>query len=450
VHFDTKNRTRKGIFRESRARRSARKPDISPGGRDQRRRDAFCWVKDCLMNIRFPNAFEAIPSSVQEIPGAIRRANPRARLIWGVVAAVVAAGLVWLVWNLVAGSPKPPNQLAPVRVVAAKRMNVTVIEHTLGTVVANATVQVTSRVDGQMMSAGFREGDIVQAGQVIFRLDPRPFQAAVAQAQGTLAKDQAMAMSARNDRMRYDSLFKQNAISQSQRDQADANAKALAATVQSDQAALAVARLNLDYSVIRSPIDGKTGPILIQPGNLVTANGTNPLVTITQIQPVKVSFSLPQSDLPRIQKRAAQNALTATIDMHDAGGTPIRANVDFVSNTVSNTTGTIELRSTFANTDLRLVPGQLVDVSVALDTLPGATVVPREAVNVGPDGRYVYVVGKDDNAELRPVSVLFDGGATMAISGPVRAGEKVITDGQLRVIPGKPVSVVKAAAPKAP
>jgi multidrug efflux system membrane fusion protein len=402
------------------------------------------------MNIRFPNSFETIPSSVQEIPGAIRRANPRARFVWGVAAALVVAGLVWIVWNLVSGKSGPPVQLPPVRVVAAKQMDVTVVEHTLGTVVANAMVQVTSRVDGQMMSAGFKEGDIVHTGQVIFRLDPRPFQAAVAQAQGTLAKDQAMLMSARNDRVRYDSLFKQNAISQSQRDQADANAKALGATVQSDAAALAVAKLNLDYSMIRSPIDGKTGPILIQPGNLVTANGTNPLVTITQIQPVKVSFSLPQSDLPRIQKRAAQNALAAAIDMHDAGGKPVRANVDFVSNTVSNTTGTIELRATFSNADLRLVPGQLVDVSVALDTLPGAIVVPREAVNVGPDGRYVYVVGKDDNAELRQVSVLFDGGATIAVSGPVKAGARVITDGQLRVIPGKPVSVVKAAARQAP
>jgi multidrug efflux system membrane fusion protein len=402
------------------------------------------------MNIRIPNSFETIPTSVQGIPGAIRRADSRTRLIWSVLGLVVVAGLVWLVWDLMSGPSRPATPLAPVRVIAAQRSTVTVIEHTLGTVVANATVQVTARVDGQMMSAGFKEGDIVRAGQVIFRLDPRPFQAAVAQAQGTLAKDQAMLMSTHNDQVRYSTLFKQNAASQQQRDQADANAKAMAATVQSDRAALDVAKLNLEYSVIHSPIDGKTGPILVQPGNLITANGTNPLVTITQIQPVKVSFSLPQSDLPRIQKRAAQNTLTAAIDMHDSSGAPEQAKVDFVSNTVSNTTGTIELRATFANTDMRLVPGQLVDVSVALDTLPRAIVVPREAVNVGPDGRYVYVVGKGDNVELRPVTVLFDGGATVAISGKVNKGERVITDGQLRVIPGKPVSIVKAAAPKAP
>jgi multidrug efflux system membrane fusion protein len=401
------------------------------------------------MNIRYSNSFETIPASVQGVTGAIRRADSRTRLLWGALAVLVIGGLAWLIWNLLSGSSKPPMPPAPVRVTAAQQSNVTVVEHTLGTVVANAMVQVTARVDGQMMSAGFKEGDIVHAGQVIFRLDPRPFTAAVAQAQGTLAKDQAMLTSARNDQARYDSLFKQAAISQQQRDQADANAKALAATVQSDTAALDVARLNLNYSVIRSPIDGKTGPIMIQPGNLVPANGTNPLVTIMQIQPVKVSFSLPQSDLPRIQKRAAQNALTAAIDMHDASGQPVQAKVDFVSNTVSNTTGTIELRATFANADMRLVPGQLVDVSVALDTLPDAIVVPREAVNVGPDGRYVYIVGKDDNAELQPVNVLFDGGATIAISGKIKKGDRIITDGQLRVVPGKPVSIVKGPALKA-
>jgi len=402
------------------------------------------------MNIRFPNSFDTVPTSVQGLPGAIRRADSRTRLIWGGLALVLVAGLIWLIRDLTSGPSKPAMPPAPVKVVAAKETTVTVIEHTLGTVMANATVQVTARVDGQMMSAGFKEGDIVHTGQVIFRLDPRPFQAAVAQAQGTLSKDQAMLTSAHNDQARYDALFKQAAISQQQRDQADANAKALAATVQSDRAAVDVAKLNLTYSVITSPIDGKTGPILIQPGNLVTANGTNPLVTITQIQPVKVSFSLPQSDLPRIQKRAAQNALTAAVDMHDASGRPIQANVDFVSNAVSNTTGTIELRSTFANEDMRLVPGQLVDVAVALDTLPNALVVPREAVNVGPDGRYVYIVDKDDNAQLRPVTVLFDGGATIAISGKVNKGDRVITDGQLRVVPDKPVSIAKAAAPKAP
>jgi multidrug efflux system membrane fusion protein len=203
-----------------------------------------------------------------------------------------------------------------------------------------------------------------------------------------------------------------------------------------------MAELNVSYTQIRSPIDGKTGPIMIQPGNMIAASGTAALVTVTQVQPVKVSFSLPQSDLPRIQDRQRAGGLTAAIDLHDQSGKPLAANVDFMSNAVSSTTGTIELRATYANQDMRLVPGQLVDVSVALSDLPKATVVPREAVNIGPDNHYVYVV-KDGKADMRPVKVLFDAGATMAIEGDVKAGDKVVTDGQLRVLPGKPVSVIK-------
>lgn len=404
------------------------------------------------MNIRVPHQFETVPASLQGIPAAIRGADSRTRLILSLLAVVGVVALVWLAVRAFSGSSEHVMPPPPVKVVAAQQSNVTVIEHTLGTVVANATVQVTTRVDGQLLSAGFKEGDIVHAGQMIFQLDPRPFRAALAQAQAALAKDQAMLLSARNDRARYDTLFKQNAASSQQRDQADANAKALAATVQSDRAAVDVARLNLGYSQIHSPIDGKTGPILIQPGNLVVANATTPLVTITQIQPVKVSFSLPQSDLPRIQNRRRENTLTAAIDTHSAGGKPIHAAVDFVGNVVSNTTGTIELRATFANEDMSLVPGQLIDVAVALDNLKGAIVLPREAVNIGPDNRYVYVVAQNGTAEMRPVTVLYDNGATIAVSGKIRKGEKVITDGQLRVIPGKPVSVVKPGgdARKAP
>jgi multidrug efflux system membrane fusion protein len=396
------------------------------------------------MNIRFPSNVESFPESVQRLPSALRT-NTRVRLIASLIAVVAGVALVWVAVRVLSGPSAPVHPPPPVKVSAVQRTDVTVVEHTLGTVIANATVQVTARVDGQMLSAAFKEGDIVHAGQLIFRLDPRPFTAALEQAKAALAKDQAMLLSAQNDRKRYDTLFKAGAASSQQRDQADATAKGLVATVQADRAAVDVARLNLDYSQIRSPIDGKTGPILVQPGNLVVANGTNPLVTITQIQPVKVSFSLPQSDLPRIQERQHTGALTASIDTHSTGGKPLVAPIDFVGNAVSNTTGTIELRATFANADMSLVPGQLIDVAVALNNLHGAFVVPREAVNVGPNGRYVYVVNKDGNAVLQPVDVLFDNGATMAISGRLKKGDQVITDGQLRVVPGQPVSMAHSS-----
>jgi multidrug efflux system membrane fusion protein len=402
------------------------------------------------MNIRVPHP-ETVPASIQGIPAAIRRTDTRTRLIASVLG---IAAIVGLVWYLLAPAATKKDLIAPVIVTTAQRADVTVVEHTMGTVMANATVQVTARVDGQLLSAGFKEGDIVHAGQLIFQLDPRPFKAALEQAQAALAKDEAMLVSAQNDRKRYDTLFKAGAASSQQRDQADAASKALAATVQSDHAAVDVAQLNLNYSQIHSPIDGKTGPILVQPGNLIVANGTSALVTITQVQPVKVSFSLPQSDLPRIQDRQRSGGLTATIDTHGVSGRPIRANINFIGNAVSSTTGTIELRATFANEDMSLVPGQLIDVSVALNNLKGAIVLPREAVNIGPNGRYVYAVTADGNAELRPVSILFDNGATIAVSGNIRQGDTVVTDGQLRIVPGNPVSIVRpggrGAAHKAP
>ena len=425
------------------------------------------------MNIRFSNALDS--AAVQKMPAAIRSPDARTRLILSLIAVVALVALVWLasmLWHsLFAPAAKKTDLAPPVKVAAVTQSDVTVTEHTLGTVVANATVQITARVTGQMMSAAFKEGDIVHTGDLLFQIDPRPYQASLAQARAQTAKDQASLVSAHNDEARYTSLLAQGAATKQQVDQAVAAAKGFAATVQADKAAIDMAALNVSYTTIRSPIDGKTGPILIQPGNMVTTSGgsnssptagtattsiggtatstgtsANPLVVITQIQPVKVSFSLAQADLPRIQDRVRAGGLTASIDRHDASGKLIQAPVDFIGNAVSNTTGTIELRANYINADASLVPGQLVDVTVALNTLPRALVVPHQAINLGPDGRYVYALDKNGNAELVPVTVLFDSGATSAVSGKLKPGQNVITDGQLRVTPGKPVSVVKAHA----
>ena len=423
------------------------------------------------MNIRFSNALDS--AAVQKMPAAIRSPDARTRLILSLIAVLGLVALVWLasvLWHsLFAPAAKKTDLAPPVKVAAVTQSDVTVTEHTLGTVVANATVQITARVTGQMMSAAFKEGDIVHTGDLLFQIDPRPYQASLAQARAQMAKDQASLVSAHNDEARYTSLLAQGAATKQQVDQAVAAAKGFAATVQADKAAIDMAALNVSYTTIRSPIDGKTGPILIQPGNMVTTSGgsnssptagtattsiggtatstgtsANPLVVITQIQPVKVSFSLAQADLPRIQDRVRAGGLTASIDRHDASGKLIQAPVDFIGNAVSNTTGTIELRANYINADASLVPGQLVDVTVALNTLPRALVVPHQAINLGPDGRYVYALDKNGNAELVPVTVLFDSGATSAVSGKLKPGQNVITDGQLRVTPGKPVSVVKA------
>lgn len=393
-----------------------------------------------MRQFRLPQLFQTVPATVQGFPSALQRTTPRVRLI---LSAAGVAGLATLIWYLT-GSPGGPMKRPPppVRIATAVQKNVTVSERTIGTIVANATVNITSRVDGQVAEAAFQEGQIVHAGDVLFHLDQRPFAAAIDQAKATLARDRAQLINAQQDRARYDRLFKEKAISAQQRDQAIAQAGALAGSVRADEAALALATLNQDYSVIRAPIDGKTGPIRIQPGNLVKANDANPLVVITQIQPIKIAFSLPQTDLPQIQRQLSAKRLIATVTVQGNGGMTLMMPVDFVDNAVNAQTGTIELRATSPNIDGRLVPGELVDVSVNLSQLHDVTVVPTEAVNVGPNGRYIYVLDAQDVAAMRPVKVLYDDGSQAAVSGDIHGGDRVITVGQLRVQPGKPVAIV--------
>jgi multidrug efflux system membrane fusion protein len=384
-------------------------------------------------------------SALQRFPGIQQRTGSRTRLILGVLGALAAVGLVW--WAFGSGTTKPkPTPRPPVIVARAIEKPVTVFERTIGTVIANATVQITSRVEGQLVSAAFKEGDFVHKGDLLFQLDPRPFQAALQQAMATQNKDQAQASAAAHDAQRYQALVAQGAVSRSQADQFVANAKAMAATVAADKANVDAARLNLVYTQIRSPVDGKTGAIAIQPGNIVPANGSSPLVTITQIQPVKVSFSLPQSDVPRIQAQMRAGGLTATVQVHDAAGKNLRAPVTFIGNEVDDKTGTIEMRATYDNADNALVPGQLVDVKVALKDIPKAAVVPHDAINVGPESRFVYVISGENKADMRPVNVLYDDGTHAAISGKVKAGDRVVTEGQLRLVPDIEVTIANRHA----
>jgi membrane fusion protein, multidrug efflux system len=386
-----------------------------------------------------PRLLEDLPARLLNLPRQFGRLSSRNKAIAGGMAAALLGLAAYLIWGGAQERERPPPQVVTA---TATIRDVTVVEHTMGTVVANATVQVTAQVTGQVLRAAFLEGQIVKKGDLLFEIDPRPFRAALQQAEAQQAKDVAQMVNARNNQRRYDSLFAQGAISPQQRDQADAAAKSAVATVAADRASLEVARLNLGYTQIRSPVDGKTGPILIQPGNQVTANASTPLVVVTQIEPVKVSFSLPQALLPRIQARERAGALTALIDAHQASDGRLAAPVGFVSNQVSGLTGTIELRADFDNRDHTLVPGQMVDVAVTLNNLRGAVTIPREAVNDGPTGRYAFVVEKDGTAAMRPVTVLFDDGKLMAVQG-VKRGETVIIDGQLRVVPGARVSAAK-------
>jgi multidrug efflux system membrane fusion protein len=338
------------------------------------------------------------------------------------------------------------SNAAPVRVATVEQRDMAVVERSLGTVIANTLVQLSARVQGTLESAHFREGQFVKKGDLLFQIDPKPFQAALAQAEAIWHRDQAQLKNALRDKQRYATLRQQGAISAQQSDTSDTNADVVAANVAADKAAMDMARLNLGYSQIRSPVDGKTGPILIQPGNMISSsNGaTAPLVTIAEVRPIKISFTLPQSELPRIQARQQTQPLRATLDVRDRAGNILAAPVDFTSNIVSNQSGTIELRATFPNADLSLVPGQLVNVTVQLNDIPHALVVPRDAINDSPSGSFVFVV-KNGKAAQTPVEVLTDDGSNAAISGNgVAAGDTVVVEGQLRVTPGGAVRVLGA------
>jgi membrane fusion protein, multidrug efflux system len=371
------------------------------------------------------------------------------RTLWlaaGGAAIVLILILRWLLSGLGGSNELPPP---PVRVAVAQTRDVPILDHTIGTVLANATVQVKSLVDGQLLSASFKEGQLVKAGDVLFQIDPKPFEDALLQAQAAFDRDQALLKSSQTDLGRYSALAKRGFISAQQRDQTAAQVKSLAGTVASDQAAIHKAKLDLDYAQIRSPIDGKTGPILIQPGNIIKAQDANPLVVITQIQPVKVSFALPQTDLPRLQDRLRENTLVVTLTYRGGAGaapaTPgktIAAHVDFISNAVDEKTGTIELRATYDNPDLRLVPGELVDVAAQLDVLHNAVVVPRDAVNTGQNGQYIFIIDRNNLAQMRDLHVLYEDETIAAIGKGVAAGERVVTDGQIRLTSGVPVTIV--------
>jgi multidrug efflux system membrane fusion protein len=380
--------------------------------------------------------FEKYVASAEQLAARI---SIRTRYSAAAAIVLLAAAL----WYFFSAAP-PTNQhsaAAPVRVASVTRRDMPVVAQALGTVVANTLVQVTARVQGVLETANFKEGQFVKKGDLILQIDQRAFQVALDQARGALLRDEALLRNAVRDRQRYQKLAEQNAISDQLRATAAANADALSATVKIDQASVAAALLNLSYTQILSPVDGKTGPLLVQPGNMVSANGTAPLVTIAQIQPIKVSFNLPQSDLPLIQARQHAQRLTATLDLQDAHGKPLVALVDFVSNAVNDQSGTIELRATFDNADLSLVPGQLVNVTAELSVLHNALVVPRTAINDGPAGSYVYVV-KDGKAEQHSIKLLFDDTKNVAFESDVHPGDRVIVEGQLRVEADGPVQVL--------
>lgn len=332
---------------------------------------------------------------------------------------------------------------APVTVIKAVSRDMPVLAHAVGTVEAINSVAVKSLVDGELQRAFVEDGDNVKSGLPLFRIDSRPAEAALRQVEAMQSKDQAALDQARSQVKRYENLAKKGYISADQMEQYRTNMDAAAASVKVDQANVAAAKVTLGYTEIDAPISGRLGRILIQPGNVVKANDTNPLVVINQIEPIYVNFALPGPLLGRVL--SAQHASPLALSVSVEGiAQPIEGKVAFVDNAVDSSTGTIKLRGEFANIERLLWPGQLVTVRLTIGHDPDAVVLPDRAVQNGPDGTYVYVVKADEHAEQRSIKVarVVDGDAV--IDKGVAAGETVVLDGQSRVEDGGAVKVTAA------
>lgn len=328
----------------------------------------------------------------------------------------------------------------PVSVATVVEKPKAVIARAVGNVEASSTIEVRSQVTGELLAVSFSEGQDVTAGQELFTLDPRPFDAALKQAQAALQKDAATLKNAQADLERYTSLRKSGLVSQADYDARVATAGALDAAISADNAAVENAKLNLQYTHIKAAVSGRTGALLVHVGALVRSADTTPLVVINQVVPAYVSFALPASLLERIHAQQARAALQTEASAPGAAA-PSPGTVTFIDNSVDQATDTIRLKATFPNKDHRLWPGLFVDVSLRLSVEQHAIVIPDSAVQPGQKGNFVYVVKDDKSVEARPVTVgWLDQGDTVITSG-LKAGETVVTDGQLRLSPGARVTI---------
>jgi multidrug efflux system membrane fusion protein len=337
----------------------------------------------------------------------------------------------------------PPHQpTVPVSVTTVKRASVPYVVTANGVAEPMQTVAVESQVNGILNRVTFAEGQPVQAGQVLFEIDSRPYVAVLDQARAQLARDQAMAVSAQRDAVRYAALVKEGYVTGSQADQAEANAASAAATVAADRANIQKAALDVANTTIRAPISGRTGSLLVRQGNLVKANSTPPLVVINQIQPILVRFSIAQSQFPDIQRYyRGGNALQVRATPSEGSGVPLLGTLAFVDNNVDSTTGTVLLKARFSNPEGTMWPGQYMSVALQLYVDPNALTLPSPAVLTGQQGTYVYTIDTAGTARQRPVQVARTVDTLTVIASGLTDGERVIVDGQSRLVPGSKVAI---------
>lgn len=365
------------------------------------------------------------------------------RAILIALAILLLAGLAWRFGPFGMRAPAPSTAQAQVPVLAgtAETRSVPVYIEGLGSVQAFNTVTVKARVDGQITKVFFREGQDVKAGDSLFQIDPRPFQSALEQAQAAKEKDEAQLQSAQLDLDRTTRLLAQNFQTRQTYDQQKAAVAQLQASLKSDQAQIDNAQLNLDYSLVKSPIDGRTGSRLVDVGNLVQTAQSSPLVTITQMRPIFVSFTAPAVRLDDIRKSQAKGPLKVIAYAPDDKTELAQGELTLIDNQVDVATGTIHLKAQFDNAGEPLWPGGFVSSRIVLATRENAVTVPEQAVMRGPNGAYVYVLADDDTARRRNVEIAATQEGIAVVSKGLKSGERIVTEGQYRLTDGAKAKV---------
>ena len=309
----------------------------------------------------------------------------------------------------------------------------------IGTAEAESTVAVHAQITGGITSVNFTEGDDVTEGQVLFTLDRRPLEATLQQVQANLARDVAQAADARTQAGRFETLGARGLVSGQEMQTRATAAAALEATVEADRAALENAKVQLEYATVKAPISGRTGALIVHPGNLVRANDATPLVVINRIAPINVSFGIPEGQLPDFKRYLSERTLRVEANA-PSETVPSMGHITFIDNAVDATTGTIKIKGSFPNADRRLWPGQFVNVVVTLTT-DSVVVVPTAAIQAGQQGDFAFVVKDDETVDLRQVTVARTSGAESVVKTGLKPGETVITDGQLRLVAGSHIKV---------
>ena len=366
-------------------------------------------------------------------------------------AAILLAAAALLVWWHTPGANGPDATAqtsapaVPVTAGTVVARDMPVFLHGIGTVQAYNTVAIKTRVDGQIVKALFKEGQEVKQGDPLFQIDPRPYQAAFEQAQAAKQKDEAQLQGARLDLERYSKLLGSGYQTRQSYDNQTALVAQLQAAIKGDQAQIDTAQLNLGYADIRAPIDGRLGARLVDKGNLVHTTDNTTLVSITELKPIFVSFTLPQETLDELREHQAIAPLAVSAYSGDNTKLLAEGKLTLIDNQIDQATGTIHLKARFDNEDERLWPGEFVNLRVILKTLPKVATVPEQTVEEGPDGRYVYIIKRDDTVERRKVELAGAQDGVAMVTKGLQPGDRVVVSGQYRLTNGARVRIAPAA-----